>query len=142
MAWLDPKGVSPMFFGRLAEFITWLGTEYNNLMKQLYVLQTYSWHFNLLCLVNICADCFNILWQKEWLVISLIFIIFSRILSTVAIHAFESILALYYCQKLRLDPGVTCCWMVQTLFMGIFSLRYLIWPQREERSAGNSKKSK
>ncbi|XP_042855934.1 uncharacterized protein LOC122242657 [Penaeus japonicus] len=99
MAWLDPKGVSPMFFGRLAEFITWLGTEYNNLMKQL-------------------------------------------ILSTVAIHAFESILALYYCQKLRLDPGVTCCWMVQTLFMGIFSLRYLIWPQREERSAGNSKKSK
>ncbi|XP_063611028.1 uncharacterized protein LOC134784795 [Penaeus indicus] len=99
MAWLDPKGVSPVFFGRVAEFIAWVGTENNDLMKQL-------------------------------------------TLSTVAIHAFESILALYYCQRLKLDSGVTCCWMIQTLFMGIFSLRFLIWPQREEKSAGNSKKNK
>ncbi|XP_050703197.1 uncharacterized protein LOC126988810 [Eriocheir sinensis] len=53
------------------------------------------------------------------------------LLSSVAIHVTEMIAALYYCDKLRLNRTVTIAWMVQTLFFGIFSLWYLIWPRRE-----------
>jgi len=98
MAWLDPKGISPTIFGRVAEFATWVGTENNNLMRQL-------------------------------------------ALSTIAIHCFEAIVALYMCQKLDLTSTVTCCWMIQTLGLGMFSLRFLIWPRREERVPAQTKKS-
>lgn len=48
-----------------------------------------------------------------------------------AVHVGEMIAAVYYCQKLRLNNKVTVAWTVQTLLFGIFSLWYLIWPQRE-----------
>ncbi|XP_068217933.1 uncharacterized protein [Palaemon carinicauda] len=35
MAWLDPKNISSTYFGRVAEFATWIGTENNHLMKQI-----------------------------------------------------------------------------------------------------------
>ncbi|XP_066974643.1 uncharacterized protein [Macrobrachium rosenbergii] len=35
MAWLDPRNISTTYFGRVAEFATWLGTENNHLMKQI-----------------------------------------------------------------------------------------------------------
>ncbi|XP_045614153.1 transmembrane protein 254 [Procambarus clarkii] len=95
MAWLDPDSISPTFFGRLAEFAMWLGTENNVLMRQL-------------------------------------------VLSLAAIHITEAIVAVYLCQKLRLTSTVTIAWSLQTLFFGIFSLWYLIWPQREIRDVTKS----
>lgn len=98
MAWLDPESISPTLFGRVAEFATWLGLEYNNGIKQL-------------------------------------------VFSTVAIHVTEMVAAVYYCQKLRLNSTVTLAWMVQTLFLGIFSLWYLIWPEREMKVVSKSQKT-
>ncbi|XP_071550767.1 uncharacterized protein [Panulirus ornatus] len=99
MAWLDPKNISPTYFGRVAEFATWVGTENNNIMKQL-------------------------------------------VLSTVAIHITKAMVAVYLCQKLKLNSAVTVAWTIQTLFLGIFSLWYLIWPQREIRNSNKSTKTK
>ncbi|KAG7157957.1 transmembrane protein 254-like [Homarus americanus] len=99
MAWLDPKNISPLCFGRVAELATWLGTENNVLMKQL-------------------------------------------TLSTAAIHITEAMVAVYLCQKLKLNVTVTITWTVQTLVFGIFSLWYLIWPRREVKSTNNTKTKK
>ncbi|KAK7080299.1 hypothetical protein SK128_016096 [Halocaridina rubra] len=38
MAWLDPKNISTTYFGRVAEYVTWLGTENNRLMKQIFLI--------------------------------------------------------------------------------------------------------
>ncbi|XP_064087723.1 uncharacterized protein LOC135202311 isoform X2 [Macrobrachium nipponense] len=38
MAWLDPRNISTTYFGRVAEFATWLGTENNHLMKQIFLV--------------------------------------------------------------------------------------------------------
>uniref|UniRef100_A0A0P4WLC3 Transmembrane protein 254 n=1 Tax=Scylla olivacea TaxID=85551 RepID=A0A0P4WLC3_SCYOL len=98
MAWLDPENISPTFFGRVANLATWLGLEYNNAVKQIF-------------------------------------------LSTVAIHVGEMIASVYYCQKLKLNSTVTLAWMVQTLFLGMFSLWYLIWPKREIKEVPKSKET-
>lgn len=98
MAWLDPENISPTLFGRVADLATWLGLEYNNAIKQIF-------------------------------------------LSTVAIHVSETIASVYYCQKLKLNSTVTLAWMVQTLFLGMFSLWHLIWPKRELKEFPKSKEA-
>ncbi|KAK8746620.1 hypothetical protein OTU49_017109, partial [Cherax quadricarinatus] len=64
------------------------------------------------------------------------------VLSTAAIHITETLVAVYLCQKLNLNYSVTLAWSLQTLSFGIFSLWYLIWPQRDVKNGNQSTKTK
>ncbi|XP_076064952.1 uncharacterized protein LOC143038990 [Oratosquilla oratoria] len=89
MAWQSPDNVSPVYFGKLAHFVTWLG-------------KNYSGGVALIC----------------WL--------------TIIVHCCEGLASLYYCCIYGLNPLVSAIWIVQTLVVGLFSLKYLIWPQYVE----------
>ncbi|XP_045614152.1 transmembrane protein 254 [Procambarus clarkii] len=52
------------------------------------------------------------------------------LLVVLAVHILETLCAVYKCQKLRLTISVTIAWALQTLCLGICSLRYLLWLQR------------
>lgn len=53
-----------------------------------------------------------------------------RILVIAALHLLEALVAVYKCQKLRLNLMPTVGWVLQTVLFGIFSLRMLLWPQK------------
>ncbi|XP_042241805.1 uncharacterized protein LOC121879277 [Homarus americanus] len=52
------------------------------------------------------------------------------LLALVGVHIIEAMFAVYKCQKLRLRTTTTIAWTLQTLYMGLFSLRFLLWPQK------------
>lgn len=53
-----------------------------------------------------------------------------RLLGLAALHLLEALVAVYKCQKLRLNLVPTLGWALQTVLFGIFSLKMLIWPQK------------
>ncbi|XP_066974645.1 uncharacterized protein [Macrobrachium rosenbergii] len=73
MAWLDPRNISTTYFGRVAEFATWLGTENNHLMKQIFLV-TLAVHISetmlavYLCYKRKIGDWATIAWTIQTLV--------------------------------------------------------------------------
>nr|XP_045591055.1 transmembrane protein 254-like [Procambarus clarkii] len=60
---------------------------------------------------------------------------------TVVVHVLEVVWAVCVCRgRLGLTRCTTTCWALQISVVGIFSLRYLIWPLEDARHASRSKK--
>merc|ERR1712243_229538 len=55
-------------------------------------------------------------------------------LGVYAIHLLEASICLYLCQQLKLKISTTIAWLIQTLFLGMLALRFLIWPRKEVKS--------
>ncbi|KAG0715740.1 hypothetical protein GWK47_000115 [Chionoecetes opilio] len=52
------------------------------------------------------------------------------LLGVAALHLLEALVAVYKCQKLRLNLVPTLGWVLQTTLLGFLSLKMLIWPQK------------
>uniref|UniRef100_A0A0P4VPB3 Transmembrane protein n=2 Tax=Scylla TaxID=6760 RepID=A0A0P4VPB3_SCYOL len=52
------------------------------------------------------------------------------LLGLAALHITEALVAVYKCQKLRLNLVPTLGWVLQTILLGFFSLKLLIWPHK------------
>lgn len=65
-----------------------------------------------------------------------------RILVIAALHLLEALVAVYKCQKLRLNLMPTVGWVLQTVLFGIFSLRMLLWPQKPAPQQQQQQQSK
>ncbi|CAL4160388.1 unnamed protein product, partial [Meganyctiphanes norvegica] len=50
------------------------------------------------------------------------------VLCVYAIHFAEAAVCLYVCHQLKLNLPTTIAWFLQTLGLGMFALRFLIWP--------------
>lgn len=61
---------------------------------------------------------------------------------TAALHLLEALVAVYKCQKLRLNLMPTVGWAFQTVLFGIFSLRMLLWPQKPAPQQQQQQQSK
>jgi hypothetical protein len=47
----------------------------------------------------------------------------------VSLHTLEAIITLAICHHREYDGRTTLCWTLQTLAIGMFGMRYLIWPR-------------
>ena len=50
------------------------------------------------------------------------------VLCVYAVHMSQALLCLYICHQLNLNLPTSVAWFVQTLGLGMFALRFLIWP--------------
>ena len=61
------------------------------------------------------------------------------VLCVYAIHLSQAVLCLYICHTLDLDPPTSFAWFVQTLGLGMFALRFLIWPRTDHTCSQKTK---
>ena len=53
---------------------------------------------------------------------------FPRGVFVLAVHLVETACAVAVCRRHRLAAATTIAWVLQTLAVGMFSLRHLLWP--------------